>query len=82
MLCAYAFPMCVVNDGVTSKLPLCYEDCVATHKQFCYNDWALIEDKRRRECSMNPEDIFDCRIARNFHDTIDRRNHQLVRMSD
>lgn len=40
--------MCVINDGVTSKLPLCYEDCVATHQQFCYNDWVLIEDKKEK----------------------------------
>ncbi|XP_058831193.1 tyrosine-protein kinase transmembrane receptor Ror2 [Topomyia yanbarensis] len=48
MLCAYAFPQCVIKDGVTLRLPLCYEDCVATHLQFCYNDWALIEEKKER----------------------------------
>lgn len=48
MLCAYAFPMCVIKDGVTTKLPLCYEDCVATHQQFCYNDWVLIEEKKEK----------------------------------
>lgn len=29
-------------------LPLCYEDCVATHEQFCYTDWILLEEKRNR----------------------------------
>ncbi|XP_055628523.1 tyrosine-protein kinase transmembrane receptor Ror2 isoform X2 [Toxorhynchites rutilus septentrionalis] len=48
MLCAYAFPQCVVKDGLTVRLPLCYEDCVATHLQFCYKDWALIEEKKER----------------------------------
>lgn len=48
-MCAYAFPQCVIKDGNTLKLPLCYEDCVATHSQFCYNDWALIEDRKQKE---------------------------------
>uniref|UniRef100_A0A182WHX1 Kinesin motor domain-containing protein n=1 Tax=Anopheles minimus TaxID=112268 RepID=A0A182WHX1_9DIPT len=48
LLCAYAFPQCVINDGSTIRLPLCYEDCVATYLQFCYNDWALIEEKKER----------------------------------
>lgn len=30
------------------RLPLCYEDCVAVHKQFCYNDWVLIEEKKEK----------------------------------
>ncbi|XP_055707483.1 tyrosine-protein kinase transmembrane receptor Ror2 isoform X2 [Phlebotomus papatasi] len=49
LLCAYAFPQCVVEDGSTIKLPLCYEDCVATHLQFCYNDWVLIEEKKLKK---------------------------------
>uniref|UniRef100_A0A182JSW9 receptor protein-tyrosine kinase n=1 Tax=Anopheles christyi TaxID=43041 RepID=A0A182JSW9_9DIPT len=48
LLCAYAFPQCVIKDGTTIRLPLCYEDCVATYLQFCYNDWALIEEKKER----------------------------------
>ncbi|KFB52887.1 AGAP006988-PA-like protein [Anopheles sinensis] len=48
LLCAYAFPQCVIKDGNTIRLPLCYEDCVATYLQFCYNDWALIEEKKER----------------------------------
>lgn len=67
LLCAFAFPHCLLNnEGLTLKLPLCYEgesmrkrwmnsivlipiplpDCVATHLQFCYNDWVLIEEKK------------------------------------
>lgn len=49
LLCAYAFPQCIIKDGTTLKLPLCYEDCVATHSQFCYNDWALIEDRKQKD---------------------------------
>jgi receptor tyrosine kinase len=45
MLCFYAFPQC---QGVVG-LPLCYEDCMAVRLQFCFNDWALIEDNKVRE---------------------------------
>ncbi|EDW08468.2 tyrosine-protein kinase transmembrane receptor Ror2 [Drosophila mojavensis] len=48
MLCAYAFPRCHVENGKAIKAPLCFEDCQATHLQFCYNDWVLIEEKRER----------------------------------
>lgn len=48
MLCAYAFPRCHVENGRSIKAPLCFEDCQATHLQFCYNDWVLIEEKRER----------------------------------
>ena len=48
LLCAYSFPQCIIVNGETVKLPLCYEDCVATHQQFCYSDWALVEDKKTR----------------------------------
>lgn len=48
LLCAYAFPQCIISDGTTIKLPLCYEDCVATYQQFCYTDWALIEDRKQK----------------------------------
>ncbi|XP_043284143.1 tyrosine-protein kinase transmembrane receptor Ror2 isoform X2 [Venturia canescens] len=44
ILCMYAFPLC---DGLV-KLPLCYEDCMAVRHEFCFNDWALIEDNKQR----------------------------------
>ncbi|XP_015599014.1 tyrosine-protein kinase transmembrane receptor Ror2 isoform X2 [Cephus cinctus] len=44
MLCFYAFPQCQGSIA----LPLCYEDCMAVRHQFCYNDWALIEDNKQR----------------------------------
>lgn len=48
LLCAYAFPKCkVVNEKVV-KLPLCYEDCIAAEKLFCYNDWVLLEQNKQR----------------------------------
>jgi receptor tyrosine kinase len=30
------------------RLPLCYEDCIATQQLYCYNDWVLIEEKKQR----------------------------------
>ncbi|XP_063698723.1 tyrosine-protein kinase transmembrane receptor Ror2 [Culicoides brevitarsis] len=48
LLCAYAFPQCIIKNGQPVKLPLCYEDCVATHLQFCYNDWVLIEENKSK----------------------------------
>lgn len=48
LLCAYAFPQCIVKNAHPVKLPLCYEDCVATHLQFCYNDWVLIEENKSK----------------------------------
>lgn len=44
LLCMYAFPQCHKSVG----LPLCYEDCMAVRHEFCFNDWALIEDNRQR----------------------------------
>lgn len=46
LLCMYAFPKCVMETS--TFLPLCYEDCVAVKQQFCYNDWAHIEDNKMR----------------------------------
>lgn len=40
----YAYPKC----ESASFLPLCYEDCIAVKEQFCYNDWAHIEDNKVR----------------------------------
>lgn len=44
MLCLYAFPQC--RNSVI--LPLCYEDCMAVRHEFCFNEWALIEDDKER----------------------------------
>lgn len=64
LLCAYAFPRCIIKDGRTKMLPLCYEDCVATHQQFCYNDWVLLEEKRDRGIPLKTRGHFrlpDCK---------------------
>lgn len=45
ILCMYAFPLCHESTG----LPLCYEDCMAVRHQFCFNDWAIIEDNKQRD---------------------------------
>lgn len=48
LLCAFAFPKCKIIDGVTTKLPLCYEDCIAVSKLFCFNTWVLLEEKKSK----------------------------------
>lgn len=66
-LCAYAFPRCIIEqhesiDGYsipkTKRLPLCQEDCIATHLQFCYNDWVLIEEKNERKTHLKSRGHF------------------------
>ena len=48
LLCKYAFPDCVLNEGVAVGLPLCQQDCIALRNHFCFKDWAMIEDNKRR----------------------------------
>ena len=48
LLCKYAFPDCTLNDGNAVGLPICHEDCVALRSHYCFNDWATIEDNKRR----------------------------------
>ena len=48
LLCKYAFPDCILKDGVPSGLPLCQEDCVAVKTHFCMRRWAILEDDKRR----------------------------------
>ena len=48
LLCLYAFPECRYVDGIAKRLPLCYEDCIATRQLFCVNDWALLESNKQR----------------------------------
>lgn len=48
LLCTYAFPKCDTKNGYDIALPICYEDCIAVRDLFCYTDWAVIEDNKRR----------------------------------
>eukprot|EP00093_Oithona_nana_P009614 09614.XXX_342720_345642_1 [CDS] Oithona nana genome sequencing. len=48
LLCKYAFPDCTLKEGVAVGLPLCNEDCMALRTHYCFKDWALIEDNKRR----------------------------------
>lgn len=48
LLCAYAFPKCKVIDGIAQSLPLCYEDCIAVQKLFCYNTWVMLEEEKSK----------------------------------
>ena len=57
-MCKYAFPDCVLNEGVAVGLPLCQQDCVALKHHFCYKDWAMIEDNKRREMYIDSRGHF------------------------
>jgi hypothetical protein len=48
LLCKYAFPDCVLQEGVAIGLPLCHGDCMALRNHYCFKDWALVEDNKRR----------------------------------
>lgn len=48
LLCIYAFPRCKQKYPNAIKLPLCYEDCIAVRQLFCYNDWILIEENKKK----------------------------------
>lgn len=57
----YAFPKCDVE--MNTFLPLCYEDCIAVKQQFCFKDWAHIEDNNLRGISFKSRGHFrlpDC----------------------
>ena len=48
MLCHYAFPNCAWDDIYPVGLPLCYEDCVAVKESFCFDEWRMVEENKRR----------------------------------
>lgn len=58
LLCAYAFPSCVVKEKGAIPLPLCYEECVAVREVFCYSDWALIESNKNRRVYIKSKGHF------------------------
>ena len=36
------------EGGIAVGLPLCHEDCMALRNHYCFKDWALIDDNKRR----------------------------------
>lgn len=85
LLCAYAFPQCVIIDGRTKKLPLCYEDCVATHHQFCYNDWVLLEEKRGQGFHLKTRGHFrlpNCKILPHFNSSAETSSCSYVGLTE
>ncbi|KAF7996669.1 hypothetical protein HCN44_002315 [Aphidius gifuensis] len=67
MLCMYAFPSCYKSE----KLQLCYEDCQAIRHEFCFNDWALIEDNKQRQIFIRSRGNFrlpDCDLLPKLDD--------------
>ncbi|XP_018326020.1 tyrosine-protein kinase transmembrane receptor Ror2 [Agrilus planipennis] len=59
LLCLYAFPECSMQNNKAYGLPLCKEDCIAVRGQFCYNDWALIEDKKAKGIYLTSRGHFE-----------------------
>ena len=58
LLCKYAFPDCVIEEGEPVGLPLCQQDCLAVQKHFCLTQWAVLEDEKRRGSFLNSRGHF------------------------
>lgn len=85
MLCAYAFPHCQTENGHTIKVPLCYEDCTATHLQFCYNDWVLIEEKKERNMYVKSRGHFrlpNCAVLPRHNATAKKPNCSYIGLTE
>ncbi|XP_054736478.1 tyrosine-protein kinase transmembrane receptor Ror2 [Anastrepha obliqua] len=85
MLCAYAFPHCQTENGRTIKVPLCYEDCTATHLQFCYNDWVLIEEKKERNIFLKSRGHFrlpNCGVLPRYNATAKKPNCSYIGLTE
>ncbi|XP_030373341.1 tyrosine-protein kinase transmembrane receptor Ror2 [Scaptodrosophila lebanonensis] len=85
MLCAYAFPRCHMENGRAIKAPLCYEDCTATHLQFCYNDWVLIEEKKERNMYIKSRGHFrlpNCSALPYYNATLKRPNCSYIGLTE
>ncbi|BFG04312.1 tyrosine-protein kinase transmembrane receptor Ror2 [Drosophila madeirensis] len=85
MLCAYAFPNCHVEEGRAVKAPLCFEDCQATHLQFCYNDWVLIEEKKERNMFIKSRGSFrlpNCSALPHYDTSMRRPNCSYIGLTE
>lgn len=74
MLCMYAFPLCHESVG----LPLCYEDCMAIRLQFCFTDWAMIEDNKQRDIYIRSRGHFmlpECESLPKVNKTVPTCSH-------
>ncbi|EFN89657.1 tyrosine-protein kinase transmembrane receptor Ror2 [Harpegnathos saltator] len=74
MLCMYAFPLCHESVG----LPLCYEDCMAIRLQFCFTDWAIIEDNKQRDIYIRSRGHFvlpECESLPKVNKTVPACSH-------
>jgi len=85
MLCAYAFPNCHMEGGRAVKAPLCFEDCQATHLQFCYNDWVLIEEKKERNMFIKSRGHFrlpNCSSLPHYNASMRRPNCSYIGLTE
>ncbi|XP_078574088.1 muscle, skeletal receptor tyrosine protein kinase-like isoform X6 [Branchiostoma floridae x Branchiostoma japonicum] len=47
LLCHYAFPYCDTDTGEPRPAPLCREQCLAVRNILCFQEWALLMEKKR-----------------------------------
>ncbi|XP_066298162.1 muscle, skeletal receptor tyrosine protein kinase-like isoform X3 [Branchiostoma lanceolatum] len=47
LLCHYAFPSCDTDTGEPRPAPLCREQCLAVRNILCFQEWALLNEKKR-----------------------------------
>ncbi|XP_076037901.1 tyrosine-protein kinase transmembrane receptor Ror2-like [Oratosquilla oratoria] len=49
LLCSYAFPSCLLEEGYPKGLPLCQEDCTAVQLLFCVNEWLMVKENKQKK---------------------------------
>lgn len=63
LLCMYAFPQCLIRDIEVVALPICAEDCIAVRQLFCHNDWAYIDEKKKKNISFKSRGHFELPVC-------------------
>ena len=53
------------EGGIAVGLPLCHEDCMALRNHYCFKDWALIDDNKRRNVFVKSRGKFHEKIQKN-----------------
>ena len=53
------------EGGIAVGLPLCHEDCMALRNHYCYKDWALIDDNKRRNVFVKSRGKFREKLTKN-----------------
>ena len=70
------------EGGIAVGLPLCHEDCMALRNHYCFKDWALIDDNKRRNVFVKSRGKFREKILKNSINnlfvTSKKRNHEFT----